>query len=335
MSPPGRPKGEYRSAQHEGFSVSPPGRPKGEYRSAQHEGSSVSPPGRPKGEYRSAQHEGSSVTGACRAGRRWLSGWVPLLMLALLSGCATVVPVPGSPSSTSSAPETAAGAQAAWARVLDRFVNAQGEVDFLALSQDRADLDRMLRHVANTPPDSLAAGAQRLAHLINAYNALSMFNVIDSGIPATHAGLNKVVFFISRRFNVGGQTLSLYGFENDVIRPLGRQTGDPRLHFALNCSAVSCPVLPRTPFTTDGLDDELAREARAFFARPANWRIDVAERTVWLNEILSFYTEDFVPVPARSLIEYANRYAPQPAPLDFQVRFTPYDWTVANSRRPR
>ena len=30
MSPPGRPKGEYRSAKREGTPVSPPGRPKGE-----------------------------------------------------------------------------------------------------------------------------------------------------------------------------------------------------------------------------------------------------------------------------------------------------------------
>jgi GNAT superfamily N-acetyltransferase len=62
MSPPGRPKGEYRSAQHEGTPVSPPGRPKGEYRSAQHEGTPVSPPGRPEGEYRSAQHEGTPLS---------------------------------------------------------------------------------------------------------------------------------------------------------------------------------------------------------------------------------------------------------------------------------
>ena len=34
MSPQGRPKGEYRSAQREGGPMSPPGRPKGEYRSA-------------------------------------------------------------------------------------------------------------------------------------------------------------------------------------------------------------------------------------------------------------------------------------------------------------
>ena len=41
MSAPGRPKGEYRSAQHEGTAVSAPGRPKGEYRSAKHAGTSV------------------------------------------------------------------------------------------------------------------------------------------------------------------------------------------------------------------------------------------------------------------------------------------------------
>ena len=35
MSPPGRPKGENRHAQHEGTSFNPQGRPKGEHRSTQ------------------------------------------------------------------------------------------------------------------------------------------------------------------------------------------------------------------------------------------------------------------------------------------------------------
>ena len=42
MSTPGRPKGEYRSAQHEGTPVSAPGRPKSEFRSAEREGTPVS-----------------------------------------------------------------------------------------------------------------------------------------------------------------------------------------------------------------------------------------------------------------------------------------------------
>ena len=48
MSPPGRPKGEYRRAQPAGSLMNPPGRPKGEYRRAQPAGSLMSPPGRPQ-----------------------------------------------------------------------------------------------------------------------------------------------------------------------------------------------------------------------------------------------------------------------------------------------
>jgi hypothetical protein len=72
MSPPGRPKGEYRRAQPEGSPLHPPGRPKGEYRRAQPEGSPLHPPGRPKGECRRAQPEGSPMhppgrpNGECR-----------------------------------------------------------------------------------------------------------------------------------------------------------------------------------------------------------------------------------------------------------------------------
>lgn len=249
--------------------------------------------------------------------------------LSVLAGCSTWVPAPAVP------PPTASAAHAAWARVLATHVNERGEVDFEALAQDRGDLDRYVRHVAAVPLESLPDGAPRLAHMINAYNALSMFNVLQSGIPATHAGWAKVRFFVLRKLDVGGRAMSLYTFENEVIRPYTRARGDPRVHFALNCSALSCPVLPRRPFTAEALDSELERETRAFFARPQNFRIDEATRTVWLSELLNFYPEDFVPRPAISLLDYANRYAPRAAAPDFNVRFTPYDWTIANSRRPR
>ena len=249
--------------------------------------------------------------------------WV--LLAALLGGCSTLVPAPAAPPSTPQA------ALDAWARVLDRFVDERGDVDFPALARDRADLDRYVRHVADSPLAQWPDGSQRLAHMINAYNALSMFNVLQSGIPATHAGLNKVTFFVLRKLDIGGQSMSLYSFENDVIRPYAR--GEPRIHFALNCSAVSCPALPRVPFGASTLDAELDRETRAFFARRENFRIDPTTSTVWLSELLDFYPTDFVPVAADSLLAYANRYAPQPAPPGFTVRFTPYDWTIANSRR--
>lgn len=254
---------------------------------------------------------------------------VVVLAVCALSGCTTLVAPPAVPAPSEPA------AQAAWHRVLQRFVDARGEVDFAALSADRGDLDSYVRHIADTPLPSVPDGSPRMAYMINAYNALSMFNVIDSGIPVTHAGFNKVGFFVLRKLRVGGEAMSLRSFENEVIRPYAHSRGDPRIHFALNCSALACPVLPREPFVASTLEAQLERETRAFFARPQNFRVDDAAATVWLSELLDFYREDFVPVPAASLLQYANRYAPRSAPPDYTVRFTPYDWTVANSRRPR
>jgi Protein of unknown function, DUF547 len=257
-------------------------------------------------------------------------------LLAALSACSTLVRPPAV------AVPTVPAAHAAWARVLQEFVNEQGEVDFSALSQKRADLDAYVSFVAQSDLQRMTEGArqdERLAHMINAYNALSMFNVLESGIPDTHAGWRKVKFFALRDLTIGGAQMSLYKFENDVIRPYTRLRADPRVHFALNCSAVSCPVLPREPFTAVNLDSELERETRAFFAKPDNFRIDSAHRTVWLSEILKFYPEDFVPSPAKSLAAYALSFAPTLTSTDdiadYAVRFTPYNWTVANSRRRR
>jgi Protein of unknown function, DUF547 len=73
---------------------------------------------------------------------------------------------------------------------------------------------------------------------------------------------------------VGGEAISLYDYENKVIRALG----DPRIHFALNCMSVSCPVLPREVFTPEKLNAQLDREAKKFFAEPRNVAVNEAKK---------------------------------------------------------
>ncbi len=254
------------------------------------------------------------------------SRFVAILALLLVAvGCSTLAPVPAS-----EAPDPATAINA-YARVLQRFVNDNGEVDFSALRDDRTDLDRYVAFVAKTPAAAFTNVDDRLAHHINCYNVLSMYNVIDSGIPATHAGLNKLRFFVLKKFVIGGQTMSLYRYETDVIRKLN----EPRIHFALNCSALSCPVLPRVPFSGEKLEAQLQDETIKFFARPENLMLDPTKRSASVNEILRFYTKDFVPGHAPNLIAYINRYAAKKIPADYAIRFIDYDWTVANSRRSR
>ncbi len=218
-------------------------------------------------------------------------------------------------------------AERLWAEVLAEHVDSQGRVNFKALAQRPDKLAQVVSFVeANSPdnhPDWYATPQSVLAYHINAYNALAMYSVIQEGIPEALKGYRFFKFFFSNKVIVGGKPISLYAYENEVIRPLG----EPRIHFALNCMSVGCPRLPQVPFKADQLDQQLETEAKRFFNEERNVKIDAGTRSVELSEILKFYTEDFLRVSG-SLISFANRYRSMPIPGNYEVRFQTYDWTI-------
>jgi hypothetical protein len=224
--------------------------------------------------------------------------------------------------------------EALWSGVLTRYVDDRGRVDFSAMAQDHRDLDRVVAFVSTidpvSQPERFPDRAARLAYYINAYNALAMHGIVETGVPSSLGGLTKFTFFYLRKVPVGGKSISLYDLENDVIRPLGEE----RVHFALNCMVVSCPRLPRTPFSAHTLEQQLDAAARTFLAEPRNLSVDPARREVRLSAIFDFYTKDFL-AHAPSLIAYVNRYRADPLPAGFEVRFFDYDWTVNNRRGTR
>ncbi len=247
------------------------------------------------------------------------------LALMFLAGCASV-PRPSGVQSTAGSPP-----YQAWARVLDKHVDLEGRVNFAAVKNDRSDLDRFVAYVfdngPNNRPELFPTPAAVLAFHINAYNALAMHKVIESDIPQSLAGLKKVTFFAFGKVQVGGKKISLYDYENKVIRALG----DPRIHVALNCMSVSCPRLPKDVFLADTLDAQLDRESVRFFAESRNVTVNASTRTLVLSEILKFYTSDFLS-KAPSLGAYVNLYRTVKVPTDYAVEFSNYDWTI--NRQP-
>jgi hypothetical protein len=215
-----------------------------------------------------------------------------------------------------------------------RFVDEQGRTDFDALAADRSALDEFVAYVGRvspaTAPELFPRRADVLAYHLNAYNALAMKGVVDAGVTDGFAGFfRRQRFFRLRKVTVGGRSMSLSTYENDVIRPLG----EPRVHFALNCMARSCPRLPQEAFSADDLEAQLEAAAREFLNDPRNVRVDADAREVWLSSILDFYTRDFAPDGKRaSLIGYVNRYRDEPVESTFAVKFIPYDWTL--NRQP-
>lgn len=208
------------------------------------------------------------------------------------------------------------------------------DVRALSRRDDRSDLDTYIDYVGRISPRShpqaFATPADQLAYHINSYNALAIHNVLEFGVPRDLDGFfRRLRFFYLRKYRVGGRRISLYNYENDVIRPLG----EPRVHFALNCMAVSCPRLPRTPFTGDHLDETLERLTREFFSESRNLHIDHDQEQIRLSEILSFYEEDFLH-DSNSLVDYVDDYVTTSLPASFEVTFFDYDWTI-NLAEPR
>ncbi len=220
-------------------------------------------------------------------------------------------------------PANEAEALAAWESVLETYVDERGRVDFAGLSGDRGRIEAYLRWVADADTSRMGE-EERLAFRINAYNALAMYGVVLASIPEDFGSIwEKVRFFVVPKHEIAGRRLSLYDFENKVIR----EEGDARIHVALNCMARSCPRLPREPFRAETLDAQLDREARRFYNEERNVRVDHGEGVVRLSKILDFYAADFL-AEAPSLPAYANRFREGEIPEGYGVEFFPYDWTV-------
>jgi hypothetical protein len=251
--------------------------------------------------------------------------YVALCGLAMLLSACSTVRVPGGLPPSDVPPIDA------YARVLEKHVDERGFVDFPALASEPKDLHRYVAYVAEVDPEEPEAGfatpEARLAHYINAYNALAMYGVLDLGLPYTNAGLRKFRFFFLRRYPIGGRVQSLHAYETAI-----RELGDERIHFALNCMSIGCPRLPREPFEESSLERALQGATVEFFSDPKHLVVDDESRTVRVSSILDFYTGDFL-AKAPSLIGYINRYRVAKIPDDYAVEFIPYDWTI-NSSKP-
>jgi hypothetical protein len=200
-----------------------------------------------------------------------------------------------------------------WAHVLSTYVDDQGRVNYPALVTNRQPLDRFVSLIGHTGPTTQPAWFlsrdDQLAYYLNAYNALTLFNVINRW-PIDSVITDKVSFFV----------LTLYNLENGLVRPTFQ---DPRVHFALNCASTGCPHLPQQPFRGLALQAQLQQEAIKFVHQTRN--VEVVGNAVVLSNIFDWYKEDFGDDP----VTYIRSLAPDlnlPAGDRYEVRS--YDWSV-------
>lgn len=247
-----------------------------------------------------------------------------IFAVAMLAGLAEATDRPPSPGSLTV--EVPAGIDHdALDDLLRQYVDDKGLVAYerwAANGDDRARLDRYLAQLARSPEEP-ATGNDRVATLINAYNASTIDWILDNYPAESIRSLPRS--FDGRRHRIGGRLVSLDDIEHGTLRPLmGHRT-----HVVLVCAARSCPPLASQAYRPENLDDQIDRAFRRWLAREDLNRFDPNEGTARISEIFRWFAEDFE--RAGGLQEVLSRHAPPGDRSMFddrriQIEFLTYDW---------
>lgn len=211
-----------------------------------------------------------------------------------------------------------------WTQVLQTYVNTEGRVDYRRLKENRRDLDVFVDILARTDITTLSPIEQK-AFWINAYNALTIQTIIDR-YPVK--SIRKIWRVWDTPKNVARAKITLGKIEENL-----RALKDPRVHFALNCASLGCPLLPREPFDPEKLDEQLDREAQRFILNPQKVRLDRSQKILYVSSLLTWYQKDFKTNDS-NLMKFILRYLPS-EDLEFvnQNSYIPikdisYDWNL-------
>jgi hypothetical protein len=216
----------------------------------------------------------------------------------------------------------------AFTAILEIHVDPNGWVDYEGLRSDEAALNDYLAALASAPFDEMGRN-QKLAFLINAYNANTLRLILDHYPLKSILDIPNAQRWNGRKWNVGGHSWSLNEIEHEQIRPKFR---DPRIHFALVCASVGCPKLRGEAYDADRLEQQLEDQTN-YSLRHGRWfQFDAATNTAHLTELLNWYGDDFAQVFGSPLQFIAN-YSPElKQALDGgkkpSIAWMEYDWSL-------
>jgi len=216
--------------------------------------------------------------------------------------------------------------------LLRKHVDDDGWVDYEGMQTDAAQLDSYLAELAEVPFELLGRN-QKLALLINAYNAFTIRLILDHQPLDSIRDISANQRWDARRWQVGSHVWSLSQIEHEQIRP---NFVEPRVHFALVCAAIGCPPLRNEAYSAGRLEEQLADQVNYVHSHPRWLRFETSSDEVWLTKLYDWYGSDFTQ-QAPSVLDFVGRsVAPLRQVLDAskhpEIRWLEYDWRLNSIR---
>lgn len=214
-----------------------------------------------------------------------------------------------------------------YAELLMKYVK-NVRVDYAGFKSDEPKLDDYLKILEAVDSKSLSEDEQ-FAFYANAYNAWTI-KLILSGYPEVKSIKDFGNIFKSpwkkEIVRIEGEVITLDNVEHDILRPRFK---DPRVHFAINCAAISCPPLRPEPFQGDILNTQLDDATRSFLNDPTSYKFD--GNNFYVSRIFKWFAEDFNHDVLGFYLKYADGELKQKLSANrkkIQVKYLDYDWAL-------
>lgn len=206
-----------------------------------------------------------------------------------------------------------------WSEELKQHVSEDGKVNYKAWAKDQSALDSYLAQLAGTQPLSNWSTNVQLAYWINVYNAHTIKFVLQHYPVQSIKDIHDSHPWDKPWIVLGGKTYSLSQIENEILRKRFR---DPRIHFAINCAARSCPPLLNEAYDPARLDAQLASRTKAFITDQQYNQTSTSP--IRLSQLFDWYKDDFKP----DIISFLNTYLATPIPAETKLEYVEFDWSL-------
>ena len=233
----------------------------------------------------------------------------------------------------------------AWDALVKKHVVLLGggkasQVRYAEFAKDRSALKAYLDSLSAVPESEFRAWSkpQQMAFLINAYNAFTVELILANYPVKSIKDIGSDLFanrWKKKFFRLFGQDSYLDQIEHEMLRKPGVYN-EPRVHFAVNCASIGCPMLREEAYVAGRLEAQLEEQARRFLSDRSRNRL--AGNRLEVSKIFDWFKEDFG-VRERFFAKYAAQLADGAEAQGLvaegraPVGFLEYDWTL-NDVRP-
>ena len=243
---------------------------------------------------------------------------------------------------------------AAWTALLGKHVllldgGRASQLRYAGMAADRAALKAYLATLAAVSPPAFEdfSKPQQMAFLINAYNAYTV-ELILTRYPKLESikDLGSLLQnpWKQKTSPLLGTTMTLDAIEHETLRARGRYD-DPRIHFAVNCASIGCPMLREEAYVGERLNAQLDEQTLRFMSDRSRNRWDAASQQLEVSMIFKWYGEDFrlghkgFTSANAFFARYADQLADAPADRErvrsqkAAVGYLDYNWKLNDAAR--